>query len=177
MTKDEFIECAKKIELMGDDVQYNEQKFLAWQSSVIAFLSQFAPTFNQQIKVISKISLLYGLDASKVQRVHDQLQSTIQLSQTDSILCFTQPKIKPNDKLESILNNFRYVANQLKHRHANRRLDESRRADSGNSRNQRAPRRKRRSAGSDAYDLRTGTPRHADNLTRALHKIRVARDA
>lgn len=120
MTKEEFLQSAKTIDSIGNTVGLDNQKFLGWQSAAISFLSQFTPLFDRQVEVITKTHLMYGIDYSKIERIHNQLNSAIQLVENDSTKLFSQNETAPNERLENILKNFRYIANQLKHRYDNR---------------------------------------------------------
>lgn len=120
MTKDEFIESAKQVDSIGNNIGLDVHKFLGWQSSAISFLSQFEPTFNRQIEVIKKTYLHYGIDYSKIQKIHNQLKSAIQLVESNAVKIDSHIEVSINDRLENILKNFRFVANQLRIRHANR---------------------------------------------------------
>ena len=120
MNKKDFIEQVKKIDSVRATIGSDTQKFYGWQSTVISFLSQFEPMFNRHIEVIKNMHLVYGVDELKIQKVHNQLTSVLNLVESDAIILDKNNETSGTVQLERILCNFKYVANQLKKRHANR---------------------------------------------------------
>ena len=113
MNKKDFIEQLNKIDSVRTTIGSDTLKFYGWQSTVISFLSQFESMFNRHIEVIKNMHLVYGVDELKIQKVHNQLTSVLNLVESDAIILDKNNETSSTAQLERILCNFKFVANQL----------------------------------------------------------------